>query len=68
MSTPRGYRSSQGDLRKILKGKEIPDELDTVIIDRKPKDLVEKVLRCFDFDNELLNKVDLLEMEQWLSD
>lgn len=54
-------------LHKILKGKEIPDELDIVIIDRKPKDLAEEVLGCFDFDDELLDKIDLLEMEQWLS-
>lgn len=55
-------------LHKILKDKEIPDELDIVIIDRKPKDIVEKVLGWLDFDDELLDRADLLEMEQWLSD
>lgn len=55
-------------LHKIFKDKEIPDELDIVIIDRKSKDLSEKVLGCFDFDDELLDRVDRLEMEQWLSD
>ena len=55
-------------LNNILKSKEIPDELDIVIIDRKPKDVVEKVLGCFDFDDELLDKADRLELEQWLTD
>lgn len=55
-------------LHKIFKDKEIPDELDIVIIDRKSKDLAEKVLGCFDFDDELLDRVDRLEMEQLLSD
>lgn len=55
-------------LQKILKDKKIPDELDIVIIDRKPKNLIENVLGCFDFDDELLDRVDRLEMEQWLSD
>ena len=45
-------------LHKIFKDKEIPDELDIVIIDRKPKDLVKNVLGWLDFDDELLEKVD----------
>ena len=50
-------------LGKIFKDKEIPDELDIVIINRKPKDFVEKILGSFDFDNELLDKVEQLEWE-----
>lgn len=36
--------------------------------ERKPKNLADKVLGCFDFDDELLDRGDRLEIEQWLSD
>lgn len=52
----------------IFKDREIPEELDIVIIDRKPQEYVDKILGCFDFDDELLDKVSQLEMEQWLID
>jgi hypothetical protein len=55
-------------ISKIFKSKKIPDELDIVIIDKKPQEYVEEVLGCFDFDDEILNEVNKLEMEQWLSD
>jgi hypothetical protein len=51
-------------LQKILKNNKIPDELDIVIIDKKPKNLLENVSGWFDFDDELLDRVDRLEMEQ----
>lgn len=53
---------------EIFKNGKIPEELDIVIIDKKPQEYVDKVLGCFDFDDELLDKVNQLEMEQWLSD
>lgn len=52
----------------IFKDREIPEELDIVIIDKKPQEYVDKILGCFDFDDELLDKVSQLEMEQWLID
>ena len=55
-------------INKIFKRKKIPEELDIVIIDKKPQEYIEKVLGCFDFDDELLDEVNRLEMEQWLSD
>ncbi|MBU7028802.1 MAG: hypothetical protein HXS48_17845 [Theionarchaea archaeon] len=55
-------------INKIFKSRKIPEELDIVIIDKKPQEYVEEVLGCFDFDDEILNKVNQLEMEQWLSD
>jgi hypothetical protein len=55
-------------INKIFKSKKIPEELDIVIICKKPQEYVEKVLGCFDFDDELLDEVNRLEMEQWLSD
>ena len=55
-------------INKIFKSKKIPEELDIVIIDKKPQEYVEEVLGCFDFDDEILDKVNQLEMEQWVSD
>lgn len=55
-------------LNEILKSENVLDEVDIVIIRRKSKDLVEKVLGCFDFDDELFEKVSHVEMEQWLRD
>jgi len=55
-------------ISKIFKSKKIPEELDIVIIDKKPQEYVEEVLGCFDFDDEILDKVNQLEMEQWVSD
>jgi hypothetical protein len=55
-------------LNKIFKRKKIPEELDIVIIDKKSQEYVEKVLGWLDFDDELLDKVNRLETEQWLSD
>lgn len=55
-------------INKIFKSKKIPDELDIIIIDKKPQEYVEEVLGCFDFDDEILDEVNQLEMEQWLSD
>jgi len=55
-------------INKIFKSRKIPEELDIVIIDKKPQEYVEEVLGCFDFDDEILNKVNQLEMKQWLSD
>ena len=53
-------------LNKIFKRKRIQKDPDT-IIDKKPQYL-EKVLGWVDFDDELLDKVNQLEMEQWVSD
>ena len=55
-------------INKIFKDKKIPDELDIVIIEKKSQGYVEEVLGCFDFDDEILDEVNQLEMEQWLSD
>jgi len=35
---------------------------------KKPQEYVEEVLGCFDFDDAILDEVNQLEMEQWLSD
>jgi len=53
---------------ELLKNGKMPDELDIVIIDKKPQGFAEETLGCFDFDDELLEKVNQLEMEQWLKD
>ncbi|MGC1122588.1 MAG: hypothetical protein WBA22_15995 [Candidatus Methanofastidiosia archaeon] len=53
---------------KIFKNREVPEELDIVIIEKKPKEYVDKVLGCFDFDDDLLERANRLEMEQWLKD
>lgn len=55
-------------INKIFRNKKIPDELDIIIIDKKPQEYVEEVLGCFDFDDAILDEVNQLEMEQWLSD
>lgn len=55
-------------INKIFDRKRIPEELDIVIIDKKPQEYIEKILGCFDFDDELLDEVNRLEMEHWLSD
>ena len=55
-------------ISEIFKSKKIPDELDIIIIDKKPQEYVEEVLGCFNFDDEILDEVNQLEMEQWLSD
>ena len=46
----------------IFKDREIPEELDIVIIDRKPQAYTDRILGCFDFDDELLDKVSQLNM------
>ena len=53
---------------KLFTNRTIPRELDIIIIDRIPQEYVEKVLGCFDFDDELISKVNQLEMDQWVTD
>jgi hypothetical protein len=53
---------------KILKSREIPDELDIIIIDKQSQEYIKEVLGCFDFDDEILDEVNQLELEHLLSD
>ncbi|MBU7023425.1 MAG: hypothetical protein HXS40_04590 [Theionarchaea archaeon] len=53
---------------KILKNREIPEELDIVIIEKNSEESVERVLGCFDFNDDLLEKANRLKIEQWLED
>jgi hypothetical protein len=53
---------------KIFKNREIPEELDIVIIEKKSEGCADRVVGCFDFDDDLLERASQLKMEQWLED
>jgi hypothetical protein len=55
-------------INKISRSKKIPNEFDVATINKKPQEYIDRVLGYFDFDDELLHKLDQLETKQWSND